>query len=215
MKTIKPILAIDLDGALMYSYPFDQAHKKWFSLMANLLDDPSINDYARIKNYFPKVDEVMKKYLGTIEKEVRTAFARQIYALVTIAETKPEDLVAEFAVYLRKIKSQYSLALITSAPEAAVEPILQKIDCLDLFEFDMIYKSPTNRQPSKKELLQKFVQEHGKPEFYIGNGDKDILNCKELGILTISVNWVFKGEYLGDYQAETVKDLEKLLAKLS
>lgn len=70
---MKSILAIDLDGALMYSYSFYQAHKKWFSLMANLLDDPSINDYARIKNYFPKVDEVMKRYLGTIKKEVRTA----------------------------------------------------------------------------------------------------------------------------------------------
>ncbi len=122
-------------------------------------------------------------------------------------------MVSEFARYLRKIKNQYLLVLITSAPEAAVEPILQKVGCLDLFDY--IYKSPINKRPSKKELLQKFVQEHGKPKFYIGNGDKDILSCKELSIPAISVNWVSKGEYLGDYQAGTVKDLEKLLAKVS
>lgn len=212
---MKPILAIDLDGALMYSRPFDQAHKRWFSLMANLLNDPSINDYAGLENYFPKVDEVMKKYLGNMKKEARTAFARQIYAMVTVAETRKEDSVSEFVRFLRKIKSKYSLALITSAPEAAVEPILQKINGVDLFEFDMIYKSPANRQPSKKELLQEFIGDHGKPKFYIGNGDTDILSCRELGIPTISVNWVSKGEHSGDYQANTVKDLEKLLVKLS
>tara|TARA_Y100000310_G_scaffold340233_1_gene435301 strand:+ start:94 stop:207 length:114 start_codon:yes stop_codon:yes gene_type:complete len=37
------MLAIDLDGALMYSRPFEQAHKEWFRLMAVLLNDDSIN----------------------------------------------------------------------------------------------------------------------------------------------------------------------------
>ncbi|MBS3118215.1 HAD family hydrolase [Candidatus Woesearchaeota archaeon] len=132
--------------------------------------------------------------------------------MVTIAETKSADLVSEFAKYLRKIKSQYSLALITSAPEAAVEPILQKVGCSDLFDY--VYTSPVNEQPSKKELLQEFIEKHGKPKFYIGHGDKDILSCKELGILSITVNWVSKGEHHGDYQADTVKNLEKLLFKL-
>jgi len=209
---MKPILAIDLEGALMYSRPFDNAHKKWFSLMADLLNDQSINNYAGLENYFPQVDIVMKRYLGDIDKKARTTFARQIYALITIAETKSADLVSEFAKYLRKIKSQYSLALVTSAPEAAVEPILQKVGCLDLFDY--VYKSPVNKRPSKKELLQEFIEKHGKPKFYIGHGDKDILSCKELGILSITVNWVSKGEHHGDYQADTVKNLEKLLFKL-
>lgn len=210
---MKPILAIDLDGALMYSRPFDQAHRRWFSLMAGLLNDSSINSYAGLENYFPRVDEVMKRYLGeSMDKEVRTAFARQIYAIVTIAETKPKDLVSEFAQYLRKNKKKYSLALITSAPEAAVEPLLQKVGCADLFDF--VYKSPANQRPSKKELLQEFVKEHGKPKFYIGNGDKDILSCRELGIPTISVNWVSQGKHRGDYSVDTVKDLEKLLARI-
>ncbi len=72
----------------MYSRPFDNAHKRWFSLMADLLNDSSIKDYAGLENYFSKVDEMMKRYLGEVDKEVRTAFARQIYAMVTIAETK-------------------------------------------------------------------------------------------------------------------------------
>jgi len=58
---MKPIITVDFDGALLQHRPFQQAHKDWFKVMATLLEDPSINEYAEIDDYFPKVHEVMKK----------------------------------------------------------------------------------------------------------------------------------------------------------
>jgi len=50
--------------------------------------------------------------------------------MATVAEVKKSDLIKNFADYLRKIKKKYKLALVTSAPEDSVEPILQKVGCL-------------------------------------------------------------------------------------
>lgn len=206
---MKPIIAVDFDGALLRSRPFDEAHKKWFHVMSVLLKDKSINQYAGLENYFDKVHEVMERYLGNVDRETRVTFARNLFSMVTIAEASREDLVTHFAEYLRQIKKKYRLALITSAPEASVGPILHKVGCSDLF--DILYKSPMEKHPNKRELFVEFIKEYGKPKFYIGNGDKDIVNCKELGIPSISVNWVAHGKVKGDYDIKTVKELEKIL----
>src|SRR3989338_2853425 len=206
---MKPILAIDFDGALLKSRPFDEAHKRWFEFFAILLKDDSIKKYAFAENWFEKVDVVMDRYLGNAGRETKNRFAREIYAMAIIAEANENDLVKEFADYLRKIKNKYTLALITTTTESSVEPILKKVGCGDLF--GIIKKSSPEKRPDKKGLFKEFIKEHGKPEFYIGNGDKDIQTCKELGIKTISVNWVSKGEFKGDYDVDNVKDLEKAL----
>lgn len=205
----KPLIAVDFNGALLRPRPFDEAHKKWFHVMSLLLKDKSVNEYAGLENYFDKVHEVMKRYLGNVESETRVMFARNLFSMATIAEVKKGDLIKDFADYLREVKKKYRLALITSAPEASVEPILQKIGCSDLF--DILYKSPMGKHPNKKELFEEFVKEYGKPEYYIGKGDKDIVSCRELGISTISVNWVSRGELKGDYDVKSVKELEKII----
>lgn len=206
---MKPIIAVDFDGALLRSRPFDEAHKRWFYVMSILLKDKSINEYAGLENYFEKVHEVMKRYLGDVDQETRVVFARNLFSMVTVAEADKKDLVADFAQYLRKIKLKYRLALITTAPETSVEPILEKVGCADLL--DILYKSPVKKHPNKKELFKEFLKEYGKPAFYIGNGDKDITSCKELGIPSISVNWVSQGQVKGDYDVKTVKELEKII----
>jgi len=206
---MKPIIAVDLDGALLQSRPFNEAHKRWFYVMSVLLKDDSINEYAGLENYFDKVHEVMQKYLGDVDHETRVKFARNLFSMATIAEVTKEDLVKDFSDYLRRLKGKYRLALITSAPEASVEPMLQKIGCSDLF--DILYKSPMGKHPNKRELFEEFIKEHGKPAYYIGNGDKDITSCKELGIPAISVNWVSQGEVKGDYDIQRVPELEAII----
>ncbi|MBI5871960.1 HAD family hydrolase [archaeon] len=205
----KPIIAIDLDGALLQSRPFDEAHKKWFYVMSILLKDHSINEYAGLDKYFDKVHEVMKRYLGDVDHETRVKFARNLFSMATIAEVTKNDLVEDFADYLRGLKGKYRLALITSAPETSVEPILHKVGCSGLF--DILYKSPMGRHPDKRELFEEFIKEHGKPVYYIGNGDKDITSCKELGIPAISVNWVSQGKVKGDYNIQSVPELEAII----
>ncbi len=208
---MKPILAIDLDGALLYPRPFLTAHKEWFKVFSLLLDDESISEYANQEKYFEKVDIVMDSYLEGVNREEKTAFARQMYAMVTAAEVTQNDLVIEFAEFLRSIKNKFQLALITTMPGDGVDPILQKVECEDLF--DIVYKSDMHTQPTKKVLFEKLIQEHAKPLFYIGDGDKHITLAKELGITTISVTWAKKGTVKGDFDVKTVGELPAILEK--
>ena len=206
---MKPIIAVDLDGALLQSRPFNEAHKRWFYVMSVLLEDNAINEYANLDDYFSKVHEVMRRYLGNVDSETRVKFARNLFSMATIAEVTKGDLVEDFVGYLRGLKEKYRLALITSAPDVSVEPILHKVGCSDLF--DILYNSPMGKHPNKRELFEEFVREYGKPIFYIGNGDKDIISSKELGIPAISVNWVSQGEVKGDYDIQKVSELEGII----
>ncbi len=205
---MKPTIIIDFNGALLKSEPFEEAHKRWFATMAHLLNDPTINEYATLENYFPKLQEVMQKLLGNSNKQTQIKFARHFFAMLTVAEIKQEHVIKEFAEYLRTIKEKYNIILITSAPEIAVEPILEKTGCADIF--DEVYKSPMKQQPNKKELLKEYARDH-KPTFYIGQGDKDITTCKELNIPTISVNWVKKAEIKGEHDIQKVEQLKEIL----
>jgi len=177
--------------------------------MSILLEDKSVNKYAELENYFDKVHEVMARYVGEVPHEYRVRFARLLFAMSCVAEVDEKDVVEDFEKYLRELKKKYKLALVTSAPEASVRPMLHKIKCDDLF--DIVYDSPMERHPDKKELFKEFIEKFGKPEFYIGNGDKDIKNCKELGIKTISVNWVEKSEFEGDFDIDSIEELKEII----
>ncbi|MFH0870426.1 MAG: HAD hydrolase-like protein [archaeon] len=204
----KKIIVVDFNGALLQKRPFEEAHRKWFELMAVLLRDESVKGYYQLADYFPKANELMRLYLGEVDERILTLFVRQTYSMILIAEMRREDLVVEFADYLGKLKKEYSLALVTSAPELAVEPILKKIGCSELF--DMVLKSPSEKQPDKKALLDCFVKEHGKPEYYIGAGDKDIISCRKLGIKTVSVGWVMPAKIIGDFDVKKLGELGKI-----
>lgn len=204
-------LIIDLKGALLRPRPFDIAHKEWFRIMAELIKDYSITEFSFTPDYFVHVQEIMKKYLGDIDVKSRNSFARNIYAMAVVESIKKWDLVDEFAEYLRSIKKKFAIILITTAPTAAVNGILEKIDCKDLF--DMIVASPMEDMPSKKELIESFMKKHSKPLFYIGHGDKDINVCRDLGIKTISVNWVEQGEFKGNFEANKVEDVKKIIER--
>ncbi len=208
---VKPAIIIDLNGALIKQRPFDIAHKEWFRVMAELIRDHSINEFAFKEDYFKDVQEIMKKYLGDIDIKTRNAFARNIYSMMVVESIKKWDLVEDFAEYLHNIKKRFSIVLITSAPTAAINGILEKINCTDLF--DIVSASPMEEVPSKKELIELFIKKHGKPLFYIGQGDKDILTCKEFGIKTIVVDWAKPAEHKGNFEAHNVDELGKIVER--
>lgn len=206
---MKGMIIVDLDGALMKSRPFDNAHVKWFGLMANLLNDDSVKQYAETPAYFSYVDNVMKRYLGDVDHDTRNRFARAVYSMVIIAETGKEDLFSEFAEYLKSIKDKHMIALVTTSPEDSIKAVLEKVGCGDLF--DIVMSSPMGERPDKQKLFSSFTEKYGKPEFYIGYGDEDLQAISEKGVKTISVSWIKKGRFRGDFDIGSVKELSEII----
>ena len=206
---MKEFIVVDFNGALLSPRPFNETHKAWFQTMSVLLNDPSINNHAGKENYFEKVDEVMTLYLGNVNSETKTKFARQLFSMTLIAEIKKEDLSQEFVEYLQGLKEKYKIALVTSAPSTSVEPILNKLGISDLF--DVIIKSEENKRPKKQELIKEFIKKHKTPLFYVGFGDKDLEFCKDLNIKTVSVNWFTESKNKGDFNVNEVSELKNIL----
>lgn len=205
---MKPTLIIDFNGALLSPRPFNHVHETWFYTMSILLKDPSINKYANTENYFEKVHEIMHRYLGDVSEKTRIKFARNLYSLSLISEIQKEDLSTDFVEFLNKLKNKYEIALITSAPNSSVSPILEKLKLNELFS--TIIKSEDDTKPNKEELLNNFLKKE-KNCTYIGLGDKHLLFCKNQGIKTISVNWNAKSTNKGDFDVNTVNELKNIL----
>ncbi|MAF37023.1 hypothetical protein CL622_07960 [archaeon] len=218
---IKPIIGIDLDGTLISEIPSKQAHTEWFAIMSSVLGDPAVQNYADLEgDYFPHVFKVMEQYTGLQikeHKELLTHFARTLFQMSYIGQAfqmKDKLLYTPFATYLRKLKEKYTLALITTAPEDAVMPLLGMVDCLDLFS--IVYKGPIGKKSDKTILLKQFIKEHGKPICYIGNEDGDVQACLKTNVKSILVNWnnTELENVEPDYTVCNVEELNGVISKL-
>lgn len=203
------ILAIDLDGAVLKHRPFRVAHKKWFDVFSCLLEDDAVKNFDTSTDYFTDVKKVMNRFLPDVSLDIQILFARNMFGMLTLAQVKKSDIIIDFVSYLSSLKKKYRLALITTTPQSAINPILERLGLDDIFDF--IYASPMSSTPDKKMMFTYFIHKYGKPAFYIGDGDEHITLAKECNIPTISVNWVSKAKIKGDHDVKTVEELKKIV----
>jgi len=192
---MKPILAFDLDGTVISSAAADKAHQEWFSVMAIILGDDSINGKSGSKDYVPDVLDVMQRLTGLDKKDstdrsMMIKYARNLYQMIYLAELKkegPAALAPGMLDLLIDLKQKCMLALITTAPEDMVLPALNILKIKNIFDY--VYRSPLDKEPSKTDLMRKFIKEVGKPALYIGNEKADGEACRELGIKFALAKW--------------------------
>lgn len=220
----KPIIAIDLGGTLISNKPADLAHYVWFKTMASLLKKPEIEKLAGKEDYFKDVIKIMEEFTGVKSdseenKDILKRWGRTLFAFLTIGEVRKlgkEILFNDFASYLRTLKQNYQLALITTQPQDSVLPILNLLGCEDIFDF--IYESSFYEKPDKYLVFKRFISENGKPILYIGNSLDDENACKKLNVPLIIVTWDKKDlpvEYRkkkaeGNYIIENIEELKKI-----
>lgn len=221
---MKPILAIDLGGTLISNKPADLAHYAWFKIMGILTGKPKIEKFAGTENYFKELYPIMQEFTGldpkdSENKDILRRWIRSFFAFLTIGETKKlgkKILFQDFAKYLKELKSQYQLALITTQPQDSTLPVLSILGIKDLFDY--IYESSFYEEPDKYLVFKRFISENGKPLFYIGNSMGDKEACEKLGIKLIVVTWdkqdlpvKYRKKGGGDYIVNNVEELKKVL----
>jgi phosphoglycolate phosphatase-like HAD superfamily hydrolase len=192
---MKPILAFDFDCTVISSAAAEHAHQEWFTVMGIILNDKSIAEKAGTKDYVPDVLGVMEKLTGldkndSTDRSMMIKYARNLYQMMYLAELKkegPASLAPGILDLLIDLKQRCMLALITTAPEDMVLPALNILKIKSIFDY--VYRSPLDKEPSKQDLMRKFIKEVGKPALYIGNEKADGEACRELGIKFALAKW--------------------------
>ena len=200
----KPIIGFDMDGTIIRSEASRVAHRDWFRVMAFLLDDDAVAELVKDRDYFPHVMTVMERLTGLDQKDsfdmgLMVQYARNLYQMLYLAELKKEGkdaFVPEMLDMIIDLKQRCRIALITTAPEGMVLPALDIVGIKDLFDY--VYRGPLNREPSKLEMLGKFIKDVGKPALYVGNEKRDADACKELGVKFALAKWGKHDEEAGE-----------------
>lgn len=192
---MKPIIAFDLDGVLLKAALTLKAHGVWFELMSTLLNDPSIKLLADKKDYLPDVISVMSRLTGLDQKDsfnrsLMVKYSRNLFQLLYITELKKareSAFVPGIVDMIIELKKECRIALITTSPEDVVLPALELGRIRKIFDY--VYRSPLDKEPSKLDLLSKFIKDISPPALYIGNELADAKACKELKIKFALAKW--------------------------
>ena len=186
----KQILATNVDGLLISHKAFFEHHKAWFDRAIKKTGDKSLSKWKGKENYFPGVHLAMEKLLPKATSEQRTIQTRMWYQedVIRYIKSHPETIQNATANKLRKLKTKYTLALITTNAQNYVDDILEAAHLEDLY--DIILGSHTNEEPNKAELISRFEKEYGLPKYYISgkSDDKVIEILKEKGVKVISLD---------------------------
>ena len=212
----KEILATNIDGFLIKHKAFIEPHKAWFDRAVKLTGDKSLADWKGKKDYFIGVDKAMEKIMPDASPEERVIQARKWYQtdVVNYVREHPETVYTEVADILRRLKSKYTLALITVNAKEYIQQILDVANLSDIY--DIVYAIPISEKPDKAELFKRFVQEHENLKFYIAARSKEAFEeCLKLDLICVYVAWVeFDSEIAGIVKT-TIKTPEELEVELS
>jgi phosphoglycolate phosphatase-like HAD superfamily hydrolase len=217
---MKPIIAFDMDGTIISSEAAAKAHQTWFDLVVQLTGDKPFKVPSQREDFFPKVLELMARLTGLnpnegFDRSVLVKYARNLFQMLYLAELHKEGekaFVPDMIDMLVELKPQCRLAMITTAPEDMVLPALEIGQVKELFDY--IYRSPLTSEPSKLEMLKKFIKEVGKPALYVGNEKKDAEACKELGIKFALAKWAKhdeEAENMANFNLDNPKQLQGIM----
>ncbi len=222
----KPILATTLKGVLITHEPWENAHLIWYDdrekeLKEKGLSTEDIDKWRQLlkenpeeekKKYFDFVDGVMQKLYPDSSDEERTKIARGSYFESTIKYIKQnlEVINKDVINYFESLKDKYSLAIISTNTQSALERIL-KVANIKKDIFDIVEVSRPEEKDKKSDVFDRFTQKHGKPHLYVGAGEEGIEYCKKNNINYIFVD--FEGRIDSEETVKTLKELKEKIEK--
>ena len=188
----KPILATNIDDLLIDHKAFFEPHKAWFDRAIQKTKDKSLEKLKGKENYVPGVHLAMEKLMPKATQEQRTIQARMWYQedVIKYIQSHPEVVIKLNVNKLRKLKSKYTLALITTNSQNYIGDILETAKLDDIY--DLILGSLTHEEPNKTELISRFIKQYGVPKYYLsGKKEEKIIELlKEKGVKIIGEKYL-------------------------
>lgn len=182
----KPILATNIDGFLINHSAFIEPHRIWFDRAIMLTRDETLKKWKGHPEYFVGVNEAMKKILPNSSEEERIAQARRWYQedVIYYISIHPEVINHKVENALRKLKSRFTLALITTNTNEYINQILNTAGVNNIY--DIIYASSVEEEPDKSKIFTEFQKKYGEPKYYVASRSKEAFEeCKKIGSVCI------------------------------
>jgi|SRR3989338_242308 len=185
----KPILATNIDDLLIAHEAFFEPHKAWFDRAIKKTGNKSLSKWKGKEDYFPGVIEAMKQIMPNATDEERKFQARTWYQqdVIKYIQEHPEVIKKDIADKLRRLKEKFRLALITTNTQDYINEILETANLQDMY--NIITASQTQEEPKKSEIISRFIEEYGKPQYYLSGKQEpkiiELLKNKGVKIITI------------------------------
>lgn len=202
----KPIIATNTDRFLIAHRAFVEPHKAWFDMAIKKTGDKSLEKWKGKEDYFKGVNQAMAQLMPKASQEERTKQAREWYQeyVIEYIETHPDCIYKKVIEVLKKLKTKYRIALITTNTKDHIQKILEAANISDLY--DIIIASSTGKEPKKSELLLKFIDKYKEPKIYIsGKNGPTIHTFNENKIPTIYTTWDEKDEEAAKLATKVIK----------
>ncbi len=182
----KPILATNLDGFLINHSAFIEPHRIWFDRAILLTKDDSLKKWKGHPEYFLGVNKAMEKIMPSASKEERTSQARKWYQedVIYYISIHPEVVNHKLANSLKKLKSRFTLALITTNTIEYIEQILKTANLGGIYE--IVFASSLEEEPNKSKIAQEFKEKYGEPKYCVASRSKEAFEeFSKIGTLCI------------------------------
>jgi hypothetical protein len=176
----KKVLGFSLFGIIRSEEPWRKAHKDGMKELAKRGGMPELLEKVNEPNYFEFVKEALSKideYKNFSERE-RISKRRKQYFDRVLGLIK-DYIDKDFVSFLKELKNDYELILITTNLRDFVDEVLRLADASEIFNY--IFTSMPNEEDNKKIVFDKAIKEGKKPDIFVGS-EKSGEICKELGI---------------------------------
>lgn len=172
---MKRTIVTSLKGIFIQKEAWENAHESWFKQAADELNDKSVLEWIGREDYFKGVDKVMERLAPDKSEQERVEQARQRYfdAVCDYLEHHSNGVIHEAIPLFKRLRERFSIVLLTTSTEFAVNKILQISDLTGFF--DMVFTCEPGEKDDKLALLQRFCQQYGKPIAYVGSERKDVM----------------------------------------
>jgi phosphoglycolate phosphatase-like HAD superfamily hydrolase len=197
------LITTGIDGIIVNSDVFSNAHQEWFDLWAKRLNMPELREYAgkSQKEYWEGVKKAMEAYFGQFSKYEGTVntMARLEYQMMALhcadELLKKDELVLQdhesCALIFKTLKARgrHEFCLVTSSPTEVIRPLLEMINCHDLYDY--IYTSRLDEKPSTKKVYERMLKDttRKKPAVHIAAGLSGIETGLKFKVPTILTLW--------------------------
>jgi hypothetical protein len=146
-----------------------------------------INDH----NYFEAVDAVMLRLEPLKTEEERTIIARQRFFDAVLQNIDAMDAVKqEFIGLIKELAKEHTISIVSTNTKSVTKEILVKTGLQDVIS--NIEFSIEKEKDDKEAVLARFIEKHGKPDFFIGSANSSTTRslCEKQGITFIGAGSV-------------------------